>query len=53
MTRRELLFMLNSIYDPLGLAGPFILRRGQSSRSCAKAVLLGMRGFLEALEGSG
>lgn len=25
MTRREFLFMLGSVYDPLGPAGPFIL----------------------------
>ena len=53
LTRRGLLSMLSSVYDPLGLSGPFILECRLIIQKLCKTTLAGIRGFLKTLKGSG
>ena len=42
LTRCDLLSTLSSVYDPLGLGAPFLLKGDRSSNSCAETVWIGM-----------
>ena len=53
LTRRGLLSMLSSVYDSLGLYGPFILERRSIIQKLCKTTLAGIRGFLKTLKDNG
>ena len=46
MTRRGMLSVISSIYDPLGLACPFLLQGRRLLQGCVKSCMVGMKWFL-------